>query len=481
MPSAITKHKRVGKIVKFFASILQPNWQDKLTKDAIKKAPNEGKLGKPSPDAINFDKHETNIKNTVENLVLKARNVVFEQTRKLDKNISKYEGDLEIVRTETDNRQSDEALYQDAFTAQEERREKFVDLLTKRIACEGNLNAFRVTNKIDHEPDHPSDQMHFLSIVFLIFAAECLFNAMFWKGEDGLIGGIVTAMIFATVNILFALAMGILFRYKNLTNSRYQFLGWSGLVLAIAVGALIAAWVATQRSYKEIEKFITPDLGAAFSSVPSALFLFGTVIAAAVAFYKGYYVFGTVPGYKRVSEDFSAADAAASEFREGTKKVVAAIYDQAIELRTKSLRQLKDLQKDSFSIQADLKAVRTEYANTTSQIQNGYRTIMKAYRETNLASRPSNIPGPVYWTEPLEIEVIEPPDLQLSMTRIEDLISRIADLNVELGEVLQEEKTSLITKKGDFLGKVWLSFIKECAEFSEEKFRKGIPFIGKTA
>lgn len=467
--------------MKFFASILQPDWQDKLTKDVIKKAPNEGKLGKPSPDAVNFDKNETNIKNTVENLVLKARNVVFELTRKLDTRLNKNEGDLEIVRAETDNRQNDEAIYQDAFTAQEEQREKLVELLTKRIACEGNLNAFRVTNKIDHEPDHPSDQMHFLSIVFLIFAAECLFNAIFWKGEDGLIGGIVTAMIFATVNILFALAMGVFFRYKNLINSRYQFLGWSALMLAIAVGALIAVWVATQRSYKELEKFISPDLGAAFSSVPSALFLFGTVIAATVAFYKGYYVFGTVPGYKRVSEDFSASDIAASELKESIKKTVSAIYDQAIELRTNSLRHLKDLQKDCFSIQADLKAVRTEYSNTTSQIQNGYRTIMKVYRETNLASRPSNIPGPSYWSDVLELDITEPPDLQLSMNKIEELIARVADLSVELGDALQEEKTTLSTKKGDFIAKVWLSFIKECTKLAEEKFKRGIPFIGQTA
>ena len=160
-------------------------------------------------------------------------------------------------------------------------------------------------------------------------------------------------------------------------------------------------------------------MGAAFSSVPSALFLFGTVIAATVAFYKGYYVFGTVPGYKRVSEDFSAADLAASELRESTRRAVSAIYDQAIELRSNSLRHLKDLQKDCFSIQADLKAVRTEYSNTTSQIQNGYRTIMKVYRETNLASRPSNIPGPSYWSDVLELDITEPADLQVSMNKIE--------------------------------------------------------------
>ena len=106
---------------------------------------------------------------------------------------------------------------------------------------------------------------------------------------------------------------------------------------------------------------------------------------------------------------------------------------------------------------------------------------MKVYRETNLASRPSNIPGPSYWSDVLELDITEPPDLQLSMNKIEELIARVADLSVELGDALQEEKTTLSTKKGDFIAKVWLSFIKECTKLAEEKFKRGIPFIGQTA
>jgi hypothetical protein len=467
--------------LKFFTSILQRDWQDKLTREAIKKAPNEGKHGRPAPDAINFDKNETNIKNTVDNLIRKARDIVYEQTKKIGKNINKYEADLESVRNEMDNRPEADALYQDAVTELDDRREKLIELMTRRISCDGNLNAFRVTHKIEHEPDHPIDQKHFMSIVFLIFGIECIFNAAFWKGDEGLIGGIITAMIFAAVNIVFALGMGIIFRFKNLTDQRYQILGWSGMVLAIAFGALIATWVATQRSYKEIEKLMAPDIGAAFSTVPSALFLFGTIIAAIIAFYKGYHVFGTVPGYKRVSDDFNDADKAATEFKESTKKTASSVYDKANELRVNSARLLKDIQKESVAIQADLRTVQTEYESTVSQIQNGYRTIMKAYRETNLASRPTNIQGPAYWTTTLDLDVVEPDDLNLSISQAEVLVSKATNLNMELGGTLQEEKTILATKKGEFLANDWAVFVKECNEMAEEKFKKRIPFLGKVA
>ena len=465
--------------MKFLTNILQQDWQEKMIRDAVKKAPAEGKHGRPAPDSINFDANETQYKNSVENFLRKARDVVFEQTRKLEKAVSKYESELEAVRHETDNRPHVNALYQDAYAELQERREKYTELLTKRIACEGNLNAFRVTHQITHEPDHPADQVNFMSVVFLIFAVECVFNAYFWKGEDGLIGGIVAAMIFAFVNIVIALVMGIFFRQKNLNTTRNQYEGWTALFLAIIIGCIIAVWVATQRSAKEIEKLITPDLGAAFSTVPSALFLFGTLIAAGIAFHKGYHVFGTVPGYKRVSDDFRSSDETASEMRSTIKKASAEVYEKAINLCGTSVRQLKDIQRESVATQSDLKAVDTEFDLTSSQILSGYKTILKIYRETNLSSRPSNIPGPIYWGEPLELDLAKPDDLQRIIIRADELVEKADTMNLELGGPLQEEKTLLMANKGDFLTGPWEEFLQNCSLSAIEKFKSKIAFLGK--
>jgi len=464
--------------MKLLDRIVQPDRHQKLLKDAKKFATEQGGKGMPSPDAIHLDKHELEFKHEADQLIANARKAVHEHVIKIDRKVADKRAMLETLQGAVSHRPELDSLVSNVGAELRADEEGYVRALRKRISAEGYLNSFRVANDIHHEPDHPHDFWLFMSWAFIICVGESILNSYFWKGDDGLIGGVVIATIFAVLNMGVAFILGVGFTYKNLHAQKHRLLGWFCFAAAIAAAILIASWIGTQRASKEIDKILSPNFDAIFSSPTNALFFAMTIVAACVGFYKGYHAAGTIPGYKRVTDDFNNADKAVEALKKNLSDRCSGIFDKGADSCASMIRNFSEALKELTTIRADLGSIRHEYTSISNQIREQYVQIMGVYRNSNLASRPSGIPGPAYWGNPLDLDTAEPAELARLTEDNEGLLAQTNEIANSFQDELHQERTKIVTSKGEFFLRPWMEYLNGCKVQAETQFTDNIHHMG---
>ena len=464
--------------MKLLDRIVQPDRHKKLLKEAKRHAAEQGGRGLPSPDAVHFDKYELEFKHEADQLISAARKAVHEHVIKTDKKIADKKVMLENLQGAASHRPEITNLVSDVGAELRADEEGYVRALKKRISADGYLKSFKVANDIHHEPDHPHDVLLFLSWVFIAVVSESILNSYFWKGDDGLIGGVFVASIIAALNMGVAFFLGVGFTYKNLRGYKPKLLGWLCFIVAVAVAAYLAMWIGTYRAIGAIDKLLTPNFDAVFSTLMNALFFAITLVLACVGFYHGYRVNGTVPGYKRVTDDFNNADKFVEDLKKNLSDRCSAIFDKAADSCASMIRNFSDALKELTGIRAELGAMRNEYASTSNQIKEQYVQVMSVYRENNLASRPGGIDHPEYWKAPLDFDVAEPSELGRIIEDTERLLAETNNIASSFQDELHQERSKIIASKGKFFVEHWMNYLNGCKDNAETQFKDNLHHMG---
>jgi hypothetical protein len=454
----------------FFSGLFSKNWYDKLIRQAKKIAAEEGKHGRPAPSSTSPDSHEISFLTEGESLILKANSKVTEFIKKTSPIIEETKSKLDDIEAEARNRIDLDALANKIHSIKNDNRTTLSDSHYKVIESEGYLNSFKATHDVKSSPDYPNDVMHFLSIVFIVLVIEGVLNAFFWKNESGLLGGFQFAIGFAAVNIGFALLIGMLVRFIHYKKPWALILSVGSFIFGLLGIIYLNVWIATVRSMHHLNKITTPDLGSVLNDFSSVLLFFVGLIFALLAAYKGYYLFGSMPGYQKVTKDYEKA----SQETHLKEKKLKEDIDSAISLEknriTKILRNLAEAAKMLSRTRADIRSSRENFNATAAEVFESTKLIIKTYREINSKSRPSNIPIPLYFNDEinLDYEIISTFH-ELENSAIE-VSGRSDEMLQNINISLNEDLSALDAFKANELGPVVENYIKEIKNDAKGRF-----------
>lgn len=458
----------------FFSGLFSKNWYEKLIKQAKKFAADEGKHGRPAPSSATPDSNEIGFLTEAESLILKANSKVTEFIKKISPLIEESKSKLDDIEAEARNKIDLEALANKIHSIKNDNRTTLTNAHLKVIETEGYLNSFKATHDVKNSPDYPDDVMHFLSIVFIVLVIEGVLNAFFWKNESGLLGGFLFALGFAGVNIGFAMLTGMLVRYIHYKKPWALVLSVSSLIFGLIGIILLNVWIATVRSMHHLNRITTPDLGSVLQDFSSVLLFFVGLIFALLAAYKGYYVFGSMPGYQKVTKDYEKASQETS-LRE--KKLKAEIDDVISSERnriTKILRNLSEITKMLSRTRAEIRSSRENFNATAAEVFESIKLVIKTYREINSKSRPSNIPTPVYFNDEINLDYEIISTFHELENAANEASGRSDEILQNINISLNEDLNALDAFKASELGPVVESYINEVKNDAKGRFINSI-------
>ncbi|MDG1454011.1 MAG: hypothetical protein P8Q17_06220 [Methylophilaceae bacterium] len=464
----------------FFSGIFTKNWHDKLIRQAKKFAAAEGKHGRPAPSSTSPDSHEISFLTEGESLILRANSKVTEFIKKTSPVVEETKSKLEDIEGEARKRMDLDALANKLHSIKNDNRTTLTNSHFKVIEIEGYLNSFKATHDVKNSPDYPDDVIHFLSIVFIVLVFEGVLNAYFWKNESGLKGGFLFALGFASVNIGFAMLIGMLVRYIHYNKSWALILSVCSLIFGVVGIILLNVWIATVRSMHHLNKITTPDLGSVLNDFSSVLLFFVGLIFALLAAYKGYYLFGSMPGYQKVTKDYEKVSQETHLKEKKLKEDIDSAISSEKNKITKILRDLTEATKMLSRTRADIRSSRENFSASAAEVFESTKLIIKTYREINSKSRPSNIPTPVYFNDEINLnyEIISTfHELENSAIEVSERSDQILQ-NITVS--LNEDLSALDAFKANELGPVVEKYIREIKNDANRRFIDSIATFQKT-
>ena len=192
-----------------------------------KKAKSDGRAAIPDAADTVPSGFELQIHQYVESQIAETKAAAEVALMGLDDQINRL--DIEemykaIQRAPTDLRLEIEALTQNAQLALDRSRE---DL----HAARSEYDKFRKERGIDRDPDYPQDKSTLLWLAFGVAVAEAVMNAWFFAlgSEQGLIGGMIIAIVFAFGDILISFNLGRFIRKIVVPRWTYRLIGGTAL------------------------------------------------------------------------------------------------------------------------------------------------------------------------------------------------------------------------------------------------------------
>lgn len=266
----------------------------------------------------------------------------------------------------------------------------------------------RRTFREDHGLRRPAK--HFegwakLAAVTIIFIGiEAALNAfMFSRGnEQGLLGGLLTALVFSAVNVIASLLFGIAscgLNHSTAMRKTFGFLAlFAWLVLALALNLTVAHFrdlIDAQVGWAEAVQRAVPAMRAApfgLTSMDSWFLLAIGSIISIFAFLKGWNAFDPFPGYSKVERDLMLAREKHQDH-----------FDQAIEELTHKRETAIDELRDADQQVRDgiSQAIDALYGHSTlnahlqsflDQCDTKLAHLLAVYRDANLAARTEPAP-----------------------------------------------------------------------------------------
>jgi exonuclease VII large subunit len=207
------------------------------------------------------------------------------------------------------------------------------------------------------------------------------------------------------------------------------------------------------------------------------LFFVGLIFAMLAAF-KGYYLFGSLPGYQKVCKDYEKA----VENAEGIERILKTQIDSMITSEKNNLsqllRNLTEINKALNKIKANVKSSKTHFEATSAEIFEAVNLVIKNYRQMNSKSRPANIPPPDYFKKDLSntYEII--PTYFLLEESTNEISTRSEDLFTNISASINEQINSLSSFKAFELGPAIQEFMDKVRDDAKNLFISTIPRNG---
>ncbi len=463
--------------MKFFSNIYSSNWEDKLIQDAIKNGAFEGKSGRPSPESVSPDENEQKYHSKALELVIKANNELTKQIRSLLPKIADEKHKISEANAECAHRENIETIKSEIISSRDEHRQELHKAHLKLISAEGHLNSFKTIHQIKHEPDHPSDIPHYLSIVFLIMIAEAALNSYFWsKGSGhGLAGGYIMAIVLAISNIALAIFSGILFTYINLEGKNYKTIGISSLITGSIAILLLNFYIATKRNLILSQMSIDAPVTLVFQETESTILFILGVLFAAYAFYKGYRLFGSVPGYKKVYSDYEIAFSAIKDTEKNIKNSIKKSCDSALNKLSNVNSKISIAKQKCSGLEGEIKLIEKDFSAVTKQIRLSFYQIINKYRAINSSSRPPGIEVPIYFSENMDLDIEITEELNSLISDINDLKIEIETTSTELTGIIKSETIEINQIKSESIGQLLTDYFDSIKENARQEYISLIP------
>ena len=383
-------------ISNIFSSFLTEGWEQSVQKLATREGAEEGKNGRPAADTPRYSVGETNVRGKVESQLLGIQKKLADEVQKVLPTIARRSVDVQQAEVSFESRQAIEVTRSNLSASFESRRSSLEDAYYRKHKSEGAYNAFRNLHNVTIEPDHPTDQMNYLSFIFLMLTVETVLNAIFWRQnlEGDLTESLVLAFFIAAANIVVGFIGGMIFAYRNLNTRFGPLFGWSGLGAASLLVVYINYQVLNIRAQQ-------PDQTDVSALQNTLVFLLGFGFAM-FATYKGYRFLGSYPGYRDSAESYLRAcnDVAAEEetLRAGVLKEVRAQED----LRNTSIRKVSDVLTAYVKTKGDLQTLDLSYRASVAHLNVVLERSVGAYRRTNVATKGAAVPSPQWFSDPVE-------------------------------------------------------------------------------
>ncbi|WP_158972335.1 hypothetical protein [Chachezhania sediminis] len=263
---------------------------------------------------------------------------------------------------------------------------------------------FRAKYRLQRPARHFEGWVRFVSITIIFIALEALLNMfMFSRGnEQGMLGGLLTAVIFSGVNVVASVLLGIWACGLNHTNYLRKFLGLISLLAWVVLALALNLTVAHFRDLIDAETdWGTAVLQAvpamkqdplALSSMDSWILLaIGTMISI-FAFLKGWHAFDPFPGYSRIESDLKQAREDHSRHFEEAIEELTEKRDLAIEELRDADQQVRDGISQAIDALYGHSSLNFHLENFLDQCDKAVTHLLAVYRDANVAARTEDIP-----------------------------------------------------------------------------------------
>jgi hypothetical protein len=460
-----------------------------------RKGQQEASKHRPPTDATAMDQNEVALRSEAERWLVDEQrlfDVVMTEGRRTTVEVQQNAIELQ---TKIDQLVSDNSLFGAIEADLAGERNNLVAVTEKRLRAVVDWKAFCAQNNITGQAIYPESHIWHFAVVLAFALVETVINAFFYENTQGLLGGFTVALGIAVINMAGAMSLGAGFRYKNLSATEWQALGWSCLIVFIAFAvycnALFAAFraeyqlLADPTDVRELRRAFTISTGEAkrvfyldmqLSDLMSfILFGVGTLLSI-FAFYKGYTFDDRFPGHGSKDRLMRRAQQQELELQDCLRlKVRDFLHHRRGEVQGAAHEPAQLINRASSRI-ADLQHAQSLLNSQGQAIQRDFGLVLGAYRAANASVR-ANGPPTYFQTIPQLLERISgAPALSL----IQELVSTQEQLKL-LRERNQEPINTRLRRlqedSAEILGRVLTEFFVKIETEAKGRIDRLVPAI----
>lgn len=437
------------------------NWEEKLIAEARKIGAREASLGRPHSDTPPFDIPESELRARIEVILMGYQKMLTNELLKITPTKSRLQGETGEVRQKIEQRKTPDTIRNYIDGALENARGSLTSSYTNKYEAEGYYNGYRYIHNINIEPDHPTDQLNYLSVILLICLGEGVLNTVFWtqQARGFITTGLLMAFGVAAINIAIGFLAGIGFSYKNMSSILHKALGWGSLLIGISLAVALNLYIVSNRLNSA--GGLTPEQLNFNDNFSKVMFALG-VIFSLISLYKGYRFFGSIPGYKDASKRYMNCVSEVNKHRNELISVVRIEVETEITACNQLLRQANDIASGLRKLESSLKDIQGQFRLHVSHLLQVLKGSVFAYRKANTASRANNIAPPEWFKDevvldvPINSNVQEfSEDLQITLLDARQLIEGVS-------ETFRTETAELRTMLGQYMGNNIPALVSEC-------------------
>lgn len=358
-------------------------------------------------------------------------------------------------------------------------RSNLVKLATKVLTLRSEVRAFRIMNNITESAVYPENPIDPYLWILPLLLLETLIGAFCYDNASGLIGGAGAAFIMSLANLILAFTAGALFRYKNLKNPGHKMIGWAALLISFFAGLYINSLFASYRAQYQLLTdpldllqqrdafYISSDsaihvflLKSPISDFSSFMLFTLGLVSFFIAFYKGLHVCDRYPGYGPHVRRLKIAEDTFEIHSQGVRGRIQDEINRQKETLAKSKSDLMQMQPAVEQVKLALSNEHREMRSQQKNLNNAFTLVLMAYRETNVAVRPTQPPAYFGQIPDLVEQAMSDAGEELSAT-ISEIETRIAILKERYQSLLTDALSEMGNQSKQLLGDTYAKFLAD--------------------
>ena len=370
--------------------------------DPEKHALDEGRENRPSSSDTELDVGQTVLLNHFGDLHSKEQDNVVEHISTIKNNVTLgLDIGLDLNYDALINKLK---VHLASVKAREEHT--FLNIVENMLEQLRNLKHFKKTNKIIKLAEYPKSKIFHYSVISAIILLESLANSsLFAQGNDlGLLGGWWQACLVSLANVGSALLFGsTILPHYNHVQIIHKILSTLGLIIFWLASITFNLAAAHYRDllakeinplYHSIQKLLEDPFNISFTGF---LLLIVGLVAAILAFIKGYESDDPYPGYGKVDRRYKEEKHQFDEFNTTETNKIRDITLKIINESSDNVRKGKEELNKLKNSRENAKNALSKFDKRTELLNGMLKESIKKYREDNSAVRTD--PPPNYFTE----------------------------------------------------------------------------------